>query len=106
MFYAVYIYDLNTNPLADPVRFSKGSPNYDFGHSVSISGNNIIVGEPHIQGQPNYAYIYKYENDTWTETQVINKDDYRYGWSVSITDNHAIIGAPGQYPNPGIAHIT
>ena len=102
---AVYVYDLNTSPLAEPQRFSKESPHYDFGHSVSVSGNNMIVGTSHYLGQPNFATIYTYDDGTWTESQVIESDAYRFGYSVSITDNHAIVGASGPWNESGSAHI-
>lgn len=79
--------------------------NYDnFGRSVSISGNYILVGSPiadsPIQTSCGAAYIYEKPTGGWQsssgkETQKIsaNETTGRFGWSVAIEGDLAIVGA-------------
>lgn len=76
---------------------------YDnFGFSVSISDDYIIVGAStkdvgnnNIQGK---AYIFKRFGNTWTEQAELvgsgASPSDNFGWSVSISGNHVIVGAP------------
>ena len=71
-----------------------------FGFSVSISGNNAIVGTPNADDNGNVsgsAYIYYNNASNWTEQQKLipsdNSSGDKFGNSVSISDNFAIIGA-------------
>ena len=80
---------------------------YDrFGHSVSISGNSVIVGANHESHDANglntllrsgSAYIFERgSNGTWTEVQKIAASDREiydeFGSDVSISGNYAIVG--------------
>jgi len=81
---------------------SDGSAYDYFGRSVSISGENAIVGAI---GKDDYgkdagaAYIYKRYGYYWSRFAKIIpsnlQQDYCFGASVNISDNYAIIGALG-----------
>ena len=99
-----------------------------FGRSVSISGDDIVVGalgEAHDTSGANYLYssgsAYIFERNTsgmWIETQKIvasdrGAGDY-FGWSVSISGDDIIIGAQhedndlsggGTFSDAGSAYI-
>jgi phosphopantetheinyl transferase len=76
----------------------------NFGYSVSISGNYVLVGAPSDPegGNPlehaGSAYIFERDGSgNWNEVQKIvasdrDVDDY-FGFSVSISGNYAIVGA-------------
>jgi hypothetical protein len=80
-----------------------GSNNYDhFGSSVSISGNQLIVGEPFDDILPNTdqgsALFFTYNGTSWVLVQKIfnsvgTSSDF-FGRSLSVTGNYAVIGEP------------
>ena len=73
------------------------SSNY-FGHSVSIDGDNVIIGAYGHNGRTGAAYIFIRSGTSWTEQAKLtpsdgNSSDY-FGWSVSISGHRVIIGSP------------
>ena len=80
----------------------------DFGRSLSLSGNFVIVGAPYQDtGARNAGAAYLFERQsealqtsdgTWKEVQKLQASDRQrsdlFGWSVSISGNLAIVGAP------------
>ncbi|MBK6589019.1 MAG: right-handed parallel beta-helix repeat-containing protein [Acidobacteria bacterium] len=79
---------------------SDGSANIDFGGSVAISGNTVIIGAETDQlgtnqTQTGSAYIYVSDGTTWTEQAKLTGAVHRlnFGRSVGILGNTAIIGA-------------
>lgn len=72
-----------------------------FGHSVSISGDYIIVGVPGDNARRRIdsgsAYIFKREGDNWLEQAKLIAKDARggaeFGYSVAIDGDYAIVGA-------------
>ena len=74
----------------------------NFGQSVSISGNKIIVGLLGNNGVTmamGAAYLFEKAGGIWVEQQKLLASDAvygdRFGSSVSISDDKAIIGAYG-----------
>jgi len=79
-----------------------------FGYSVAISVNNVIVGalweDENANGSntlndPGSAYIFERNGlGNWIEKQKIVASDRgdtdRYGWSVALSGNYAMVGAP------------
>ena len=81
---------------------SDGKVGEDFGISVSIDKNYVIVGADYVRdfGEPygfGGAYIFKREGTLWTEDAKLlpsdGREDGRFGFCVSIEDNYVIIGA-------------
>jgi len=82
----------------------------NFGYSVSISGDNAIVGtyiESHDASGggttiswAGSAYIFKNNAGTWAQKQKIvasDREEYDFfGWSVAISDDYAFVGAKGE----------
>jgi len=81
----------------------------DFGHSVAISGDYVIVGavnEDDDENGANYrssagsAYVFKRSDTTWTQqAKIVASDRYfgdDFGYSVAINGDHAIVGAPSE----------
>jgi len=71
--------------------------NDHFGRSVSISGNNAVVGSIlNGVGGPGAAYFYKTSDsgESWTEKQKIPgaAAGDQFGYSVSISGNYAVVG--------------
>ena len=91
-----------------------GSWGDHFGHSVSVSGNTIVVGVPyHDENDDDSGAAYVFSNDggTWNQTQqqLIADDDTgnvndHFGYSVSVSGNTIVVGSPDDYPPPGFIH--
>ncbi len=79
----------------------------EFGYSVAISENHVIIGAPYEDEYVNglssasnkgSAYIYTKGETVWMDGQKIvgnsvgNGDNF--GWSVGISDDYAVIGTP------------
>jgi len=73
-----------------------------FGHSVSVSGNRIIVGAYNDRtcgDDSGAAYIYDYNGFFWDETKIIASDcneDFQFGKSVAVDGDYVLVGSPGE----------
>ncbi len=84
----------------------------NFGYSVDVDGDKIIVGAPNKGIENNHpvgaAYIYEWQGgNNWNETflQAMIKVDYSYfGKKVAINSDYGLVGAPDQNTN-GTAHL-
>ena len=69
----------------------------DFGKSVSISGDYIVVGDRRADDEYGSAYVFKRDGTTWTQQAKLNASDMEsvdwFGQSVSISGDYVIIGA-------------
>jgi len=86
---------------------SDNIPGNNFGHSVAISRNTIIIGAPNAENNSGAAYIFKRNTSgNWIEEKKIVAPDRGagdlFGTSVSITpvydrgdESYAVIGSPG-----------
>lgn len=92
--------------------------NDNFGYSVSISGEYVIIGAIGDDPQssfPNFtgsAYICKSDGTYWVKQAKLTANDGaasdKFGWSVSIDGRYAIVGAPyddDNGSNSGSAYI-
>ncbi|ACK72151.1 Integrin alpha beta-propellor repeat protein [Gloeothece citriformis PCC 7424] len=67
-----------------------------FGFSVSISDNNVLIGAFGDGGQTGAAYLYDGETGQLRQTFTPQGDDiFRFGYSVAVGGNNVVIGAPG-----------
>jgi len=80
---------------------SDGSGNDNFGHSVSVSGNTVIIGarlDNDAGNNSGSAYVFVRSGGTWSEQRKLAANDAaandEFGWSVSLSGNVAVIGAP------------
>ena len=94
-----------------------------FGHSVSISGETIVVGargESGGAGDPanasGAAYVFARSGGVWNEDQILRASDSqgldRFGYSVAISGDVLVVGARGEdggigdpLPNSGAAYL-
>ena len=89
---------------------SDGEGGDEFGFSVSVSGDNVIVGAYRKSSAEYYedgaAYIYTYADSEWgNETKLVPQanlwDEYDhelwFGFSVSIDSNVCVVGQPANY---------
>jgi hypothetical protein len=82
-----------------------------FGKSVAISGNTIIVGSLGNAGgvsqSPGAGYVFARSGGVWTQqAKLANQDpaigDY-FGWSVAISGDTAVVGALGDKGNGSVS---
>ena len=85
---------------------SDGEAEDQFGHSVSIDSNNILIGSRYAVTQTvqagvptstGAAYVFSHDGTSWAEhTKLVpsdGEDDDRFGYSVSISGNTALVGS-------------
>ena len=90
----VYIYEKNDDQTYKQQvnQVIKNTAMHEYGKSVSLSENYMIVGAP---SSNNYAYIYQLQDDTYTLVRSITEytSESQFGISVDITDDYAIVGS-------------
>jgi hypothetical protein len=76
--------------------------NDDFGHSVSLSGNVAVVGEPEYgvkfpSPETGSAYVFRLENDLWVEEAKLTASDAApddwFGISVAVDGEVVLVGS-------------
>ncbi len=72
-----------------------------FGYSVAISGDSIVVGAPfddYSSIEPGSAYVFARSAGVWTEqmklTPSLPANIMRFGWSVAIDGSRIVVGRP------------
>jgi hypothetical protein len=85
---------------------SDAVPGDQFGYSVAVSGDTVVVGAPSfgdVYEDQGAAYVFQAPSSHWGEaTQVAEltasnaEEDAQLGYSVAISDSLVVAGAPGQ----------
>jgi hypothetical protein len=102
---AVYVYVLNgsTWTFQQKLTASDGAAQDNFGQSLAIEGNTILVGSPNNDVGANLdqgsVYVFTRSGATWTQsaTQLTASDagaNDRFGRTVAIDQQTAVVGAP------------
>jgi hypothetical protein len=75
-----------------------------FGHSVAVSGDTLVVGTPGSTGK-GAAYVFEAPGEEWKavkQVAVLTASDGRsndsFGWSVALSGKTIAVGAPGHSP--------
>ena len=99
---AIYLFDITTGQQLYSIVPADAAPGDQFGSSVSVSGNILIVGAPfHDHGGDNFgsAYVFRFDPDSflWELEQELtasdaNADD-RFGSSVSVSGSVIAVSA-------------
>jgi hypothetical protein len=94
----------------DKLIATDGENGDNFGDSVSIDGNYLIVGAPYDgRYSTGAAYIFKRDGSTWVEEEKLIASDAEdgdfFGYSVSIDGTYALVGAYGDNSGTGAAYI-
>jgi hypothetical protein len=111
---SVYIFFYNGSSWIQPQKLlaADGTAGDNFGSSVSISGNYVVIGAN--QDAPaGSAYVFNYNGSTWVQQQKLNGSDITAGEGfasdVSVSGNYIVIGASsddiGAVANQGSAYI-
>src|SRR5262249_3646479 len=115
----IFVRDTTTTPPAwteqAKLTAREGEKLDEFGTSVAIDGDTVVVGAPKdffSTGQ-GAAYVFARNGTTWTEqarlTNSTGEEFDRFGFSVAIDGNTVVVGARttqiGGNPNQGAAYI-
>lgn len=81
----------------------------EFGRSVSISGESVIVGaysDNNGAARQGSAYIFTRSGTVWTQQAKLVAPDPAandfFGWSVAISDDRAVVGANAEDTTPNV----
>ncbi len=102
---SVYVYRHNGTDWVEEAKLlaSDGVAYDEFGRSVSISGNVIVVGAATDGENSGSVYVFRYEGSSWIEeAKLLSSDWYyadRFGYTVSIDGDKIAIGAYGDGDN-------
>ena len=85
---------------------SNGLTGDEFGRSVSVSNDTIVVGSPNFDVSKGSSYIYLRNNlgpDNWGEVAIITASNGvasdMFGFSVSISNDTIVVGSPNSMSN-------
>ena len=89
----------------------KPMPGDDFGFSIAISGDYMLIGSPGQNNGHGSAFLYKKNNQNWelnrvfeNPIQTVNEGfPHRFGYSVAISDNYLSISSP--FYNDGLVYV-
>ena len=91
---------------------SDGAANDEFGISVAIDGNTIMVGARQDDTRNGAAYVFTRPDGGWTSTTTAAKltasdgeEDDRFGHSVAVVGDTLVVGAYGDDGNRGAAYV-
>ena len=110
---------ITIDPELQEAELSSTSPYYDFGSSVAISGNTLVVAAPGTFSGVNYtgaAYVFTASGANWSQAAMLTVFDGTgplFGSSVSINEsgNTVVVGAEGSGTSsdsnygPGAAYV-
>ena len=86
-----------------------GASGDEFGSSVSISGETLVVGSPGDDNTRGSAYVFVRSGTTWTlQQKVVAVDGTRnegFGWSVSLDGDTLVAGTPFWFAQLGAAYV-
>jgi len=96
---AVYVFDFDGNKWNESQILTPfdGEENDEFGTSVSLSGNRLLIGAPRDNNSTGTVFIYDFDGVSWLFTEKLHANDGgvgdKFGISVSLDGNRALIGA-------------
>ena len=108
---AVYVFKYDdTWQQAARLTASDASPGDQFGTSIAVDGNVVLIGAQGRSESTGAVYVFSKNPDgTFSETGMlpvegINPED-GFGYVVAIEDNIAVVGSPSQTEGMGAAHV-
>lgn len=96
----VYIFELINGNWLFTQKLTEGSNQSQFGSSVNLNGNYLVVGAtsyPFCCNKTGAVFLYEYLNGSWERQRTIvpasESNSSRFGSSVVITDSQILVGA-------------
>ncbi len=108
---SAYIFTRNGTVWSQQQRLSASdaAANDQFGVSVAISGDTVIVGAFGDDSFRGSAYVFARNGAIWTEQQKLTASvraiDSDFGWSVGISSDTAVVGSNREDADRGSAYI-
>ena len=105
---SAYIFDFSGGVWSQTTKLtaSDGASSDQFGFSVSLSGDRVLIGSPYDDDNASdsgSAYIFDYSGGLWSQTTKLTAVDGAagdsFGFSVSLSGDRALIGAYGDDDN-------
>ncbi|HET7569116.1 MAG TPA: Ig-like domain-containing protein [Gammaproteobacteria bacterium] len=88
---------------------SDGIAGDEFGMSVAISGNTIVVGSPYTISGQGAAYVFTEADGAWTQVAKLTGSDGaggdNFGWAVGISGNTIVASAVAKHLLQGEAYV-
>jgi hypothetical protein len=76
-----------------------------FGWSVSVGGETIVIGAPGKSSGQGCAYVFRSSGGSWVPSKILNASDaFWFGKSVSASGDTVVIGAPLTDNSKGAAY--
>lgn len=111
-----YIFERQNNGewiLRTKIEANDGASGFEFGTSVDIQGNEVIVGAPGADNQRGGVYVYLRSGDLWILQNKISPDEGQdgesFGKALAYAGFDLIIGAPDNIningPDAGIVYL-
>ena len=105
---SVYIFNLIGSDWIETKIVASDGANFDqFGSSLNLSGDRIVVGALNDNNAIGSAYVFDFINGEWSETKITASDGVtndKFGISVSQSGNRLLIGA-SQFSDFGSAYV-
>ena len=97
---SAYVYEFNSvlwveTKLTD----ENGAPGDEFGHSVAIDGDRIVVGAPGDDGFIGGVFTFEHDGVNWNGQKITAGDgasDDIFGFAVDVDGDDIVVGAPGE----------
>lgn len=96
----VFVFDGNIWSETQKLVSNNRSHNDEFGNSVSMSGDKILIGAKGDSTNGSFsgsAYVFRYDGNNWLQSQKLipsdNSSSDFFGYSVSLSGDKALIGA-------------
>jgi len=107
---AAYVYVRNGSSWTQQQELtaSDGASGDQFGYTVAISGNTVLVGAANKANGQGYVYAFGRSGSTWAQQAELTSSDGAandcFGCSLAVSGTAAFIGAPGKLGNTGGAY--
>ncbi|MCC5795115.1 MAG: cadherin-like beta sandwich domain-containing protein [Chromatiales bacterium] len=101
---AVWVYTFDGSAWGEPqqLKASDAGESHDFGWSVALSGDTLVVGAPNVDGPAGVsigaAYVFQPGPDGWEEVAKLQASNaapgYLFGTSVAVSVGRIAVGSP------------
>ncbi len=86
-----------------------GEPNDEFGRSVAIDSETLVIGATGDDSHQGSVYVFRYNGQGWVQRQKLTADDggadAYFGDSVAISGETVVVGAKGDNSSRGAAYV-
>ncbi|MDB4770942.1 FG-GAP repeat protein, partial [bacterium] len=93
------IFDRGVNKWTETASLTKSSE--DFGDSVAVDGDMVVVGAPRGDSSDGVAYLYSLTSGSWNLDNALaapdGKDNDYFGKAVAISAGYVAVGAPSNF---------